>query len=97
VNPSSEALLVGNFQQQTHECVALLIANAGEQSVLVLSRHLTDFFQDLTAAPCEVNRVQATVSGVCSPLHQSSFLKVVQYGDQPARMNLQLGCKLLLA
>ena len=60
-------------------------------------RHLPDLLHDLIAILGQLNGVQAPVVSVCFPLHQAPFLQVVQYGHQPAWMNLQSGCKLLLA
>ena len=59
--------------------------------------HLPDLVQDLITILGQLNGVQAPVVRVCFPLHQAPFLQLVQYGHQPAWMNLQSGCQLLLA
>ena len=60
-------------------------------------RHLPNLLQDLVTILGQLNGVQAPVVRVCFPLHQAPFLEVVQYRHEPAGMNLQPGCKLLLA
>ncbi len=59
--------------------------------------HLPDLLQDLVAIFGQLNGVQAPVLRMWSPLHQAPFLEIVQYGHKAAGMNLQSGCKLLLA
>ncbi len=97
VHASNQALLIGNLEQHSREGVALLLTESGEQCVLMLPRHLPDLPQDLVPIFSQMNGVQAPVMRVCSALNQAPFLKVVEYGDQAAGMNLQPGGEFLLA
>jgi len=97
VHPSNKTLLIGNLEEQSCKRIALLLTESGEQGVLMFPRHLPDLLQDLIPIFGQLNRIQAPVMRVCSPLNQAPFFQVVQYGHQPAGMNLHSGCKLLLA
>jgi hypothetical protein len=97
VHPSNKTLLIGNLEQQSCKGVALILTESGEQCVLMFPRHLPDLLQDLVTIFCQLNGVQAPVMRVCFPLHQAPFLQIVQYGHQTAGVNLESGCKLLLA
>lgn len=88
VNPANKTLLVGNLEHQSGKRVALLLTESGEKSILMLPRHFADLFQDFATTFCQVHGIQAPVMGVCSPLHESLLLKVVQNRHQAAGVNL---------
>ena len=97
MDSSNQSLLIGNLQQQSRKLVALLPTESGEQSLLVLPCHLADFLQDFSAIFRQVERIQAPVFRIWSPLHDSPLFEIVQDRHQPAGMYLQPCGEFLLA
>jgi hypothetical protein len=91
-----EALLTGDLLQKGTQAAAFIAVKHGEKRILVLTRNLAYAFQDFDAILCQMQRIQAAVIGIRLPLYETSLLEVVQYGNQPAGMNLQSGRECLL-
>ena len=97
MNASDKPLLVCDPHQKGGKSIALLFTETSEQSVLVFPSDSANPLQGFSTGVCQMKRIQAPVVRIGPPLHEPSLLQVVQDGHQTAGMNLQLGCKLLLA
>ena len=84
-------MLACDFLQQDSQVVAFLTAKGGKKSLLVLAGDLAQLFQYRYAVFRKLQRIQTAVFGVGHSLYETSLLQVVQYGHQPARMDLQSG------
>ena len=78
MNPPGKSLFIGNSNQEISKTEALLTIKRRKQRLLVLPRHFADSVQSFFSTFCEVKRIQATVIRVCSPLHKTPLLKVVE-------------------
>ena len=63
----------------------------------MVPRHSANLLQDLIPVFCQVYGIQAPVMGVCPPLDEAPFLKIVQDCNQATGVNLKLDRELLLA
>ncbi len=97
VDPSNESLLIGDFEQQRGQRVALFFTESREESILVLPCNFAQLFEDFPASFCQMKGIQTPVIRIGSPLYESPLLEIVEDRDHAAGMNPQLGCELLLA
>jgi hypothetical protein len=63
----------------------------------MLPGHSANLLQDLIPVFCQIYGIQAPVMGVCPPLNEAPFLKIVEDCHQAAGVNLKLSRELLLA
>jgi len=97
MNAASQAMVVGESNQESAEHFALFNVEASEQRLLMLARHPTDFLESFFTLLREVEGIEAAVAGIGSALDETAFFEVIENRHEATGVDAELGGKLLLA
>jgi hypothetical protein len=76
---------------------ALLLVERGAEGVVVLAGDPADVGEGRRAPLREMKRVRSPIVRILAALYEPLRLQLVHEGDEPARVDLEHGCELLLA
>jgi hypothetical protein len=96
VDAACKALLIGNLLQESSELLSIALVECVQQRILVLAGDTPDGSQGRATLVSEVERVPATVMGVCAPLDQTTRFEFVEKRHQAAGQHAQRGREGLL-
>jgi len=89
VDAAGKSLLVGDSLQKGGELLLFVVAEGGEEGLLVFAGDAADGLERGASLGCEMEEIAAAIIGIIAALDQGARFEIVEQGDQLAGKHAQ--------